>query len=82
MLGTGRDELLSVEGLGFEPIFVFSISISEADLAVLHRQDTVVGDSHPVGIAAEVVEDLVRGGERLLGVDDPILVAELRSWRG
>ena len=74
------DELLGVERLGFEPISVFSVPVAEGDLTVLHRQDTVVGDRYPVGVAAQVIEDLLWGSERFFRIDDPILVAEPRSW--
>ena len=74
------DELLGVERLGFEPISVFSVPVAEGDLTVLHRQDTVVGDSYAMGVAAQVIEDLLWGSERFFRIDDPISVAEPRSW--
>ena len=74
------DELLGVEGLGFEPIFVFSIPISEGDLTVFGAEDAVVGDSYSMGVAAQVIEDLLWGGEGFFRIDDPVGVAELRSW--
>ena len=37
--------------------------------------DPAVRDRDPVGIAGEIGEDLVRPGERLLGIDDPVAPA-------
>ena len=74
------DELLGVERLGFQPIFVFSIPISEGDLTVFRAQDAVVGDSYSMGVAAQVIEDLLWGSEGFFRIDDPVCVAEPRSW--
>lgn len=74
------DELLGVEGLGFEPILVFSIPISEGDLTVFGAEDAVVGDSYSMGVATQVIEDLLWGSEGFFCIDDPLCVAEPRSW--
>ena len=52
------------------------VAPAEADLTVLHGEEAVVGDGDAVGVAAEVVEDLVGAGEGALGVDDPLGLAE------
>ena len=49
---------------------------TEADLTVLDGEEAVVGDGDAVGVAPEVVEDLVGAGEGGLGVDDPLGLAE------
>ena len=74
------DELLGVERLGFEPILIPSVPVSESDLTVFRAEDAVVGDSYPVGVAAQVIEDLLRGSKGFFRIDDPVCVAELRSW--
>jgi hypothetical protein len=43
----------------------------EADLIVLDIEEAVVGDGHAVGVAAHVVEDLLRSSEWALGIDHP-----------
>ena len=45
-------------------------------LAVLDVEDAIVGDGYAVGIAAHVVQDLLRSGKGLLGVDDPVPAAD------
>ena len=65
------DKFLGGESHGFEPIFVFSIPVSEGDLTVFHAEDAVVGDSYSVGVAAQVIEDLLWGSEGFFRIDDP-----------
>src|SRR5437773_12467365 len=43
--------------------------------------EAVVGETHAVGVAAEVVEDLGGAAEGPLGMDDPLLVVELIEER-
>ena len=52
------------------------VAPAEADLSVVDGEEAVVGDGDEVGVAAEVVEDLVGAGEGGLGVDDPLGLAE------
>ena len=70
------------KGHRFQAIFVFSIPVGEGDLAVFEFEDAVVGERHPVRIATEVIEDFVWGRERLFRIEDPVCVAEPRSWGG
>jgi hypothetical protein len=44
---------------------------AEPDLPILEPDQAAVGDGHPMGVAAEIVEYLLRTAERSLGVDDP-----------
>ena len=44
---------------------------AKGDVPVVHRNQTCVGDSDPVGIAAKITNDLFRAPEGALGVDDP-----------
>lgn len=74
------DELLGVERLGFEPILIPSVPVSESDLTVFRADDAVVGDSYPMGVAAQVIEDLLWGSEGFFRIDDPVCVAEPRRW--
>ena len=69
------DEFVSIKGQSLFSIPVFAISITQGDQAVLHVEDTVVGKSDPVGVAAEVIKHGLRGAERLFRVDDPVLLA-------
>ena len=69
------DEFLSMEGQGLFSVLVFAIPISEGDLAVFEFEDAVIGERHTVSVAAEVIEDLLWGGERFFRIDDPLCVA-------
>ena len=70
------DELFGGEGQGLEAAVMAVVAPAEADLTVLDGEEAVVGDGDAVGVAAEVVEDLVGAGEGALGVDDPLGLAE------
>lgn len=68
------DKFLDWECSGLEPIFVFSIAVSESNLAIVGREDPVVGQSDTVDVAAEVLEQVLGRAERLFGVDVPTLL--------
>ena len=42
----------------------------------------MIGDSHTMGVASQVLEDVIRAAERLFGVDHPILPKESAQERG
>ena len=67
------DEFVGIEGHRLFSIPIFAISVTQGDLAVLDFDDTVIGESDAVGVAAEVVENFLRRTERLFRVDDPAL---------
>src|SRR5712691_5862371 len=46
------DEFLGLESEGLFSISVFAISIAQGDQAVLHVEDTIVGQRDAVGVAA------------------------------
>ena len=53
------DELKSIDG-GFFKDIVFSVFIPEADHSALKVCDARVGYGHPVSIACDVLEDMLR----------------------
>jgi hypothetical protein len=55
---------------------------SKADAAVVHRQEAMIGNGHTMGVASQVLEDVIRAAERLFGVDHPILPKESAHERG
>lgn len=55
---------------------------AESDFAISDVGDSVVGDGDPMGISAEIVEDLLWTAERLLGIDDPLVTTGLANPRG
>ena len=44
---------------------------------VLEGHETMVGDRDPMGVAGQVVENMFGAAEGWLGIDDPVLLAEL-----
>ena len=55
---------------------------AEADLSVGQGDEPAVGDGDPVGVAAEIVEHLLRPAERALGIDDPFDPAQRPQMGG
>ena len=74
------DEFVGVKGQSLFSIPVFAISITQGDQAVLHVEDTVVGQSDAVGVAAEIIKDRLWRTERLLRVDHPVLFTQLLEF--
>ena len=68
-------EFFGIEGHRFQPVFVSSVPVAKSDLAVFEGEDTAIGQSHAVGVAAEVVKHGLGRPERLFRIDDPALLA-------
>ena len=69
------DEFLGIKRQGLLSISIFAISITQGDFSVFDLQNTIIGERHAVGVAAEIVENGLRRTEKLLGIDHPILLA-------
>ena len=76
VLEEAADELHGGDGhhSGFAGIAV--IFPLEGYLTVFESQQTAVGDGHPMGVAAEILQDVARSAKGGLGVDYPFLVLE------
>src|SRR5208337_492904 len=70
------DELLRRESHGFLLIVVTVVPPVELDLSVFDIQQSMVGNRDSVGVAAQVVDHLLRSGEGRFGVDDPFQVVQ------
>jgi hypothetical protein len=55
---------------------VRGVAPTKGDLAVVERNQSVVGDGHAVGVTAEVVEHILRTTKRWFGIDDPIFAKQ------
>ena len=53
------------------------IAPSERHIAVAKIHESVVGDGDAVGIASQIVQDLVWSAEGRLGIDDPVVYEQL-----
>ena len=68
MGGKGHDLLLAAVGI---------VSPAEGDAIALKGHEAMVGNGDAVGVAGQVVENMFGAAERWLGVNDPVLLAEL-----
>src|ERR1039458_10377308 len=66
------NELVGGQGHRFDLAVVPIVLPLEADLTVFYIEQTVVGNRDAVRITAYVIEDLLRSGERPLGVHYPL----------
>jgi hypothetical protein len=74
----------SYELIGLESHDLFFITIgivppAEGDIAVLDFEDTIIADSDPVGISAQILKDTLSAVERRLAIDNPFFMVELAS---
>ena len=65
------NELVGVQGHDLRLAVVAIILPAEGDVLVGHADQTRVGDGDPVGVAAEIGQDLGGSAEGRLGVHDP-----------
>ena len=68
MGGNGHDLLLAAVGI---------VSPAEGDAIVLEGHEAMVGDGDAVSVAGQVVENMFGAAERRLGINHPVLLAEL-----
>ena len=64
------------DGHHFLPIMVSRVTPAKGNLAVRQSDEAVVGDGDAVGIAAEILQDVLGPAEGWFGVDDPIFAEE------
>src|SRR5215510_4016722 len=69
-------ELHGVKRQGAQAVAALVILVAEGHLAVFQGDKPVVRDGHAMRITGQVLQDVLRGLERLFGVDDPLLVAQ------
>jgi len=68
MGGNGHDLLLATVGI---------VSPTERDAIVFEGHEAMVRDGDAVSVAGQVVENVFGAAEGRLGVNDPVLLAEL-----
>ena len=66
------DEFFRGDGHDFHFVSIRVIPPSEGDASILHIQNSVVGNRHPVGIASQIRNDFIRRSKRRLAVHDPL----------
>jgi len=65
--GDGHQPLLAVVGIIFPP---------KGDPAIGNVDDPVVGNSDPMRVAGQIVEDVLRSSEWPFGVDHPVVTKQ------
>ena len=70
-------EFHSIERQGAQAVATLVVLVAKGHLAVIQRYEPVVGDGHTVGIAGQVLEDVLGIRDGLFGVDHPLLVAQI-----
>jgi hypothetical protein len=69
-------EFYAIESHGVLAVPVAVVLPPEADVPVFQSDEALVGDGDPVGVAGQVLEDLLGPSERGLGVDHPLVPVE------
>ena len=67
------DELDRIEGHDLDAVVVFGIAPAKAHLAVHEIEKPAVGDGDAVGIAGQVLENMLGSAEGWFGIDNPFL---------
>ena len=70
------DKLDGIQRHEFGLVAMGRISPAESDAAILHRHQAPVGNGNPVGVAGQILEDLLGSAKWTLGMDHPLLVFE------
>ena len=50
---------------------------AERHRTVVDAEDALIGDRHPMGVTAQILEHLRRTAEGLLGIDHPVMQIQL-----
>src|SRR5215472_335091 len=72
-----RDELNRIEAHDLDAVFVSGIPPAELHLSVAHAEQSAIRNGNPVGVACQVLQHMVGTAERGLGIDHPLLAAQL-----
>ena len=70
------EELIDREAHDALSVSVGRVSPSEGNVVIGEPNQSAVGDSHAMGIGAEVAENAFRAAKRRLAVDHPILAEQ------
>jgi hypothetical protein len=67
---------------GHQPLFVLVSRVAppERDFAIVHIDEPVIRDRHPVRVASEVAQHVLSSAKRPFAVDDPVFAMCLPDW--
>ena len=71
------DELVRIERHQPGRVAMTIIAPAEGHSGLVGADQAAVGDGDPVGVAAEIGQDMFGRAERWLGIDDPVLATQL-----
>ncbi len=66
------DKLRRVKGHGLFCVIVCAIPVGEYHFAIVNGFYPVIWDGNPVGVTAQIFQNLLRTGKRLFRIDDPV----------
>jgi len=69
------DELHGIKGHQLFLVLIAAITVGKCYFPFIDRNDPVVGNCHPMCVAAEICQYLLRGGKGALGKNDPFFTA-------
>jgi hypothetical protein len=72
MQDKASQKLHRVQGHGAELMAVFRVFPAEGHLAVFQGDEPLVGDSNTMRVARQILQDMLRGRQRLFGIDHPL----------
>jgi hypothetical protein len=75
------DKFVGVERHGLGSMTLTPVPVGQADPSIAYIEDAVVRDGNAMGIAADIVQDVLRAGKGGLGVDHPLFGIQLGTKR-
>src|SRR5713101_4009996 len=75
------DKFVGVERHGLSPIALTTVPVGKADPPIADIKDAVVRDGDAMGIAADIIQDVLRACKGWLGVDHPLFGIQLGTER-
>ncbi len=70
VLDEAADKLVRSKTGRLAPVAIAAIAIGKTDMARSATQQSVIGDCHPMRVAAEIIEQLARAGEGGFAIED------------
>jgi hypothetical protein len=73
------DELDRIEGHDLDAVVMLGVAPAKAHLAVAKIEESAVGDGDTMGVAGQILQDMLGTAEGWLGADHPRLVAQQKQ---
>lgn len=76
VLGKAAQKLLTRKSQGTSLVMMGVVFPAEGHLGRADREEAMVGNGHAMGIASEIMQDVLGSAKRRLRVDDPVLLKQ------